>query len=186
MNVLDILIILALVAVFIVIFFAGLWKALASLLSLWIGLIGADLFGTAIGSLLDSIIPGIERWTANLIGFILAFLIVAAVIMYLALRSFRTLSERSGYRFDFRGGSPVLILTILLACVVSLASVTVLVELTSRTLDDIPAGESPDFATRQYNGAALRPATERIGEYVYNATGSWVPGGAPSVLAPED
>lgn len=186
MNLLDVLIIVALVAVFIVIFFAGLWKAMAALVALWVGLIGADLFGNAIGSLLHNIIPGIERWTADLIGFVLSFGIVAALIVYVVLRSFRTLTERTGYRLDIRGGAPVLVATILLASVVSLASVTVFIELTSRTLDDIPTNESSDFATQQYRGAALRPATERIGEYVYNATGSWVPGGAPSVLAPED
>jgi hypothetical protein len=186
MNFLDILIIIALVSIFGVLFFAGLWKSLASLISLWVGLVGADLFGTPIGRMLYGTIPGIERWTADLIGFVLSFLAVGAIVMYLALRSFRTLSERSGYRFNLRGGMPVLIFTILLASAVSLASVTVLVELTARTLDDIPAGESPDFANRQYRGATLRPATERIGDYVYNATGSWVPGGAPSVLAPEE
>jgi hypothetical protein len=186
MNFLDVLIMVALVGVFVVVFFAGLWKALASIVALWVGLIGADLFGNAIGALLYRVVPEMERWTGNLIGFVLSFLIIGAVVLYLALRSFRTLSERSGYRFDIRGGMPVLLVTILLACVVSLASVTVIVELTSRTLDDIPTGESPDFAARQYQDATLRPATERIGEYVYNATGSWVPGGAPSVLAPED
>jgi hypothetical protein len=186
MNLLDILIVLFLVSVFAVVFFSGLWRALSSLVALWVGLVGADLFGNPIGSLLYNLIPGIERWTANLIAFVLSFLIIGSVVLYLALRSFRTFSERSGYRFDLRGGVPVLLATILLACVVSLASVTVIVELTARTLDDIPAGERPDFATRQYYEASLRPATERIADYVYNATGSWVPGGAPSVLAPED
>jgi hypothetical protein len=186
MNLLDALILLALVAVFIAVFFAGLWKALASLVSLWVGLIGADLFGAPLGSILHGLIPGVERWTANLIGFVLAFLIVGAGILYLALRSFRTLSARSGYRYDNRGGMPVLLATILLACVVSLASVTVIVELTSRTLEDIPAGERPHFASRQYQDATLRPATERMSEYIYDATGSWVPGGTPSVLAPEE
>jgi hypothetical protein len=81
---------------------------------------------------------------------------------------------------------PVLLATILLACVVSLASVTVIVELTSRTLDDIPAADRPHFAARQYQNATLRPATERMSEYIYDATGSWVPGGTPSVLAPEE
>ena len=186
MNFLDILIILALVAVFVAVFFSGLRRALAALIALWIGLIGADIFGNPIGALLYRIIPGIERWTADLIGFILAFILVSIAIMYLALRSFRTLSARSGYRFELRGGPPVLILTILLACVVALGSVTVLVELTARTLDDIPAHESPDFAQRQYNEATLRPATETISRYIYDATGSWVPGGTPSVLAPEE
>jgi hypothetical protein len=186
MNLLDALILLALVAVFIAIFFAGLWKALASLVALWVGLIGADLFGVPLGRILHGLIPGVERWAANMIGFVLAFLIVGAVILYLALRSFRTLSERSGYRYDVRGGMPVLLATILLACVVSLASVTVIVELTSRTLDDIPAADRPHFAARQYQNATLRPATERMSEYIYDATGSWVPGGTPSVLAPED
>ncbi|MEX2425561.1 MAG: CvpA family protein [Thermomicrobiaceae bacterium] len=186
MNLLDILIILALVAVFIGIFFAGLWRALSALVSLWIGLTAADIFGNPIGGILQGLIPDIEPWTSNLIGFILAFFIAGATVMYLSLRSFRTLTERSGYRFDIRGGMPVLILTILLACVVSLATVTVIVELAAETLDDIPTNEAPDFASRQYREASLRPATERMSEYVYNATGSWVPGGAPSVLAPED
>ena len=186
MNFLDVVIILGLVSVFVVVFFSGLWRAIATLIALWVGLIGADIFGNPIGRLLHGIIPGIERWTANLIGFVLAFLIIGAIVLYLAIRSFRTLEQRSGYNFDVRGGMPILIATIRLACVVSLASVTVIVEVTSRTLDDIPAGETPEFAARQYQGATLRPATERIGEYVYNATGSWVPGGAPSVLAPED
>jgi hypothetical protein len=186
MNLLDILIIVLLVSVFCVLFFAGLWRSLSALVALWVGLIGADIFGNPFGNLLNGLIPGIERWTANLIGFILAFLLVGSLILYLALRSFRTLSRRAGYRFDVRGGMPIVLATVFLASVVSLASVTVLVELTSRTLDDIPAGETPDFAHRQYHGATLRPATERMGEYVYNATGSWVPGGAPSVLAPEE
>lgn len=186
MNFLDVLIILFVVSVFIVIFFGGLWKALASLVALWVGLIGADIFGNLVGSLLSNVIPGIERWTADLIGFILSFLIVGGIILYLALRSFRTFSERSGYRLDIRGGFPVLLATVFLACVVSLASVTVVIELSSRTLSDIPPGESPDLVTEQFRGASLRPATERISEYVYNATGSWVPGGTPSVLAPED
>jgi hypothetical protein len=186
MNLLDVLVVLALVSIFCVLFFAGLWRSLAALISLWIGLVGADIFGNPLGRMLHRIIPGIEWWTANLLGFILAFLIIGAVVMYVAVRSFRTLSTRTGYRFDLRGGLPVLLITILLASVVALASVTVFVELTSRTLDDIPAGERPDFANRQYQNATLRPATERISEYVYNATGSWVPGGAPSVLAPEE
>ena len=186
MNLLDVLIVAALVSVFIAVFFAGLWRALASLVALWVGLIGADIFGNPLGSVLRSLIPGVERWTANLIGFVLAFIIVAALVMYLAVRSFRTISQRSGYRFDLRGGAPILIATIALACIVSLASVTVFVELAGRTIDDIPTDETPAFAARQYHNAALRPATERISVYVYDATGSWVPGGTPSVLAPED
>jgi hypothetical protein len=186
MNLLDVLIIVALVSIFCVLFFAGLWRSLAALVSLWIGLVGADIFGNPIGRLLHRITPGIEWWTANLIGFVLAFLITAAIVMYVAVRSFRTLSTRAGYRFDLRGGLPVLLVTILIASVVSLATVTVFVELTSQTLDDIPVGERPDFANQQYQNASLRPATERISEYVYDATGSWVPGGAPSVLAPEE
>lgn len=186
MNLLDILIVVAVVSVFVVIFFAGLSRALASLLALWIGLIGADIFGNLLGDLLFQYIPGIESWTADLIGFVLAFIAIAALVMYLLLRSFRTLRRRSGIDFDIRGGVAALFATIVLAAVVALASITVLVELTSQTLDDIPPGETPDFAARQYNDASLRPATERIATYVYDATGSWVPGGAPSVLAPED
>jgi hypothetical protein len=186
MNLLDILVLVALVSVFCVVFFAGVWRAIAAVIALWVGLVGADIFGNPIGRLLHSIVPGIERWTADFIGFVLAFLMVGIAVMYLTLRSFRTLRARSGFRFDLRGGAPVLVLTIILAGVVSLASVTVFVELTAKTLDDIPAGEAPDFASRQYHGATLRPATERIADYVYDATGSWVPGGAPSVLAPED
>ncbi len=186
MNLLDILIILFLVSAFVVIFFAGLWKALASLAALWVGLVGADIFGNLLGSLLHGIIPGIERWTADLIGFVLSFLIVAGIILYLALRSFRTISERSGYRLDIRGGLPVLLATVFLACVVSIASVTVVIELASRTISDIPPGERPDFVTEQFHEAAFRPATEQIADYIYDATGSWVPGGTPSVLAPED
>lgn len=186
MNFLDVLIILTLVSMFCVLFFAGLWRSLAALVALWVGLIGADIFGNPIGRMLNNIIPGIERWTSDLIGFVLAFLIIGSAVMYLALRSFRTLSRRAGYHFDIRGGMPVLLITILLASVVSLATVTVFIELTSRTMDDIPAGEAPGFAHRQYHEASLRPATERMSDYVYNATGSWVPGGAPSVLAPED
>ncbi len=186
MNLLDILILVAMLSVFTVVFFAGVWRAIASVIALWVGLIGADIFGNPIGRLLHSIIPNIERWTADFIGFVLAFLIVGVAVMYLTLRSFRTLQARSGYQFDVRGGMPILIVTVLLAGFVSLASVTVFIELTAQTLDDIPAGESPDFATRQYHEATLRPATERLSEYVYDATGSWIPGGAPSVLAPED
>jgi hypothetical protein len=186
MNLLDVVIVLALISVFALVFFGGLWRALAALVALWTGLIGADIFGNPIGRIVNGLIPDIERWTSDFIGFVLAFLIVGAAVMYLALRSFRTLSQRSGYRFDLRGGVPVLLLTVLLACVISLSTVTVVVELASRTLDDIPANESPDFANRQFREASLRPATERMSEYVYDATGSWIPGGAPSVLAPED
>jgi hypothetical protein len=185
-NLLDILVLVALISVFTAVFFAGLWRAIALLIALWVGLVGADIFGNPIGRIVFSIIPNIERWSANLIGFILAFILIGVAVMYLTLRSFRTIEARSGFRFDVRGGMPVLIATVALAAVISLATVTVFVELTAKTLDDIPAGDTPDFASRQYHGAALRPATERISEYVYDATGSWVPGGAPSVLAPED
>jgi hypothetical protein len=186
MNFLDALIVLALIAVFGALFFAGLWRALSALVALWVGLIGADLFGRAIGSLLEEFIPGIEIWTARALGFLLAFIIVATLIMYLALRSFRTLSARSGRSFEVRGGFPVLFATIVLAGVVALGTVTVVVQVSARTIEDLPQDETPGFAVRQYEGAALRPATERISSYVYNATGSWVPGGAPSVLNPED
>ncbi len=186
MNLLDVLIILAMIAVFVGVFFSGLARALAMLVALWVGLIGADIFGNPIGRLLHGLIPGIERWTSNLIGFLVAMLLVGGLVLYLAVRSFRTLSARSGYRFDLRGGVPILLATVLLSAVVALATVTVVVEVTSNTLDEIPPGETPVFASRQYNNASLRTATEEIATYVYNATGSWVPGGAPSVLAPED
>lgn len=186
MNFLDFLIIFGLVSVFAGVFIAGLGRAVAILIALWIGLIGADIFGTTIGSTLFNQIPGIESWTADTLGFLLAFIIVAGLVLYVALRSFRTFSARSSYRFDLRGGAPVLLATIVLAGVVALASVTVVVQVTARTIDDLPEDETPGFAVRQYDDAALRPATERISSYVYNATGSWVPGGAPSLLAPED
>jgi hypothetical protein len=186
MNFLDVLIIIAMIAVFAGVFFSGLSRALAALVALWLGLIAADIFGGVLGRLLYDQVPGIERWTADVIGFLLALIISTVLILYVTLRSFRTLSARSGYRFDVRGGAPVLLATILLAAVVALASVTVVVQVTARTIDDIPRDERPGFAVRQYEEAALRPATERIASHVYDATGSWVPGGAPSLLAPED
>lgn len=186
MNLLDILIVVALVAIFGVVFFAGLARALVTLLALWIGLIGADIFGNLIGDLLGGVIPNIEPWTADLIGFLLSFAIIAVLVVYLAIRSFRTLSARSRHRLDQRGGAPVMALTVVLALIVSLASVTVFVELVSESIEEIPEGERPTFAARQYEEASLRPATERVATYVYDATGSWVPGGAPSVLAPDD
>jgi hypothetical protein len=186
MNFLDATIILALVAVFFGLFFAGLWRALAALIALWVGLIGADVFGRSVGNLLQNLIPGIEVWTANALGFLLAFVVVAALIVYLAVRSFRTLSARSSRSFEARGGFPVLLATILLSGIVALGTVTVVVQVSARTLDDLPQDDTPGFVIRQYENAALRPATERISTYVYNATGSWVPGGTPSVLNPED
>lgn len=130
-NLLDILIVVALVAIVGTLFFAGLARALVTLLALWLGLIGAAIFGSLVSDLLRGAIPGIESWTAEIIGFLLTFAIIGALVVYLAVRSFRTLTARSGVRLQQRGGWPVLVLTIALSVVVSLASVTVIVELMS-------------------------------------------------------
>jgi hypothetical protein len=186
MNLFDGVIVILLFGIFAAVFIGGLGRAFAALLALWLGLIGADVFGAMVGRLLHRVIPSVEVWTAHVLGFFIALIVVVSVVMYLLLRSFRTLSSRSGIRFDVRGGIPALLATIVLAGVLALASVTVVVQAAGYAIDQTPRSEVPGFVARQYYQASLRPGAQRIAGYVYEATGSWVPGGTPSVIAREN
>jgi hypothetical protein len=183
MNLFDFIIILLLFGIFAAVFISGLTRALAIAVAMWIGLIGADVFGGMFGRLLYRFIPGIEQWTSHILGFFFALFLVAALVIYLLLWSFRSISARSGYRLDLRGGIPALLATIVLAGVLALASVTVLVQAAGYAIDHTPPRERPGFVVRQYQDATLRPGAERMAGYVYEATGSWAPGGTPSVIA---
>jgi hypothetical protein len=128
----------------------------------------------------------VSIWTADLLGYLISLAAVTALAVYLLTRSFRGWSAAYRRRFDYRGGLPFMIVTILVARLLAIESVTVLVKVTARTDDQMPPLETPTLAMRQFEESSLPSTAIEVSDYIDGAAGSWIPGSTPSLLAPSD
>jgi hypothetical protein len=125
-------------------------------------------------------------WTAELIGFLLALLIVTAATLYVLVRSFRVWGETHRWRIEYQGGFPLLVAAILLAGLLAIMSVAVVVKARARTVDRLPPQETPTLAMRQFRESALLAVTIEVSDHIYSVTASWIPGSTPSLITPAD
>lgn len=86
MNMVDVVVVLVFLGIFTAGFFAGLGRALAACVAVFIGLLAAGIFYPDIADALEGLVPGLAPWAAEFVAFLITFAIMGAAALYALLR----------------------------------------------------------------------------------------------------
>lgn len=184
MNFLDLLMIVVFFGIFALGFFAGIWRCLAGLLSLVVGLVATSFFYQPVGDVLSGRFASLDFRVADLIGFLGVLFVAVFLVNYLLLRSFRTGRLRTRLTFETHGGLPWIALLSALSIALAIVVVAILVQVFDWTVREMPPERVTVWAANQYAESALSDQALRLSPYIYNAVNEVTPGTVPTILQP--
>ena len=184
MNLVDSVALLIFIGVFAAAFFAGFGRIIAAFLALAAGILAACAAYGELGGQLANLLAPINPLTADLIAFILLVAVISIVVFVVLLRSFAVSRLRTRLTFDMRGGLVSNLLVVIAAGVMAACVVVVVVQISDRTLMDLPAGSTVVTLRHKYNQSLIVSQALRMSPFVYDTIGQILPGKAPKILLP--
>ena len=103
---------------------------------------------------------------------------------YLLVRSFRISRLKSHLSLEFRGGVLGILGLIMLSFLISTTTLTVLTQVSNKTVNELPNGWGTTWLNNEYDGSTLAGQVLRLSPYLYDSVNLLTPGVAPVILQP--
>ncbi len=184
MNTLDIVVIAVFFGVFTAAFFAGVARSFAGLIALFVAIVVSAIFYSTLGDVLSRWLIPIDRNIANFVAFLLLMLGAGVGADYLLVRSFRISRLKSHLSLEFRGGVLGILGLIMLSFLISTTTLTVLTQVSNKTVNELPNGWGTTWLNNEYDGSTLAGQVLRLSPYLYDSVNLLTPGVAPVILQP--
>ena len=182
MNVIDITIVVAFIAIIAAGFFAGFARVLSAMVSIYFATVIAATFYTRLGDVMRDIVPQMSKGASQLLAFTVLFIGVTAGLSYVIHRTLNpTEGEPRLSMVSSMGGATLSIVGAAVALTLAMAVIAVLVQAVLQTSLSDGAGTMSNFRA-QVRASELAPIFLKLLPFVATAVRPWFPGGLPPIL----
>lgn len=186
MNVLDLLILLTFAGVIAAGFFVGVSKAVSAIVAIYFATVMSATFYEPLGDLMKRGVSDINASTANLISFMLLFILGSLGIGYVIVRSVESMSSSNRFVIlNNIGGAALGGIVAAVTITLSITVTVILVQALAQTTADATDGTMLSALGSQIKGSALAPVFLDLLPYVTRIVEPWFPGGLPPILTAE-
>jgi|GEM_PF-823808 len=182
MAIADLLIVLLFVAFYTAIFLAGVGRGLLVLVASFVVLAAAALFVAPLATVFWGIVPGMSRWTSELVALVL---VVSAIVVLGVLGnvwSWRLAPVATRRWFGSVGGPASLVLRSVVALLVTSVVLATVVNIISNTIDQLPADRVGIRLRREVVRSRLIPLARDAQRSIEWVALDWLPGDPPTIL----
>jgi uncharacterized membrane protein required for colicin V production len=182
MNILDACIIFAVGLIVIVGFFAGFGRVAVALVSIYAATIISATSYEGFGRRIRGVIEGLDQPTAELLGFLIVLIAMAAIFYYAIGAASRQVEQRRGRLaiFDNIGGLALAIVGGLLTIALTLSVTVILLGAFNRST--VAGAQNLGPFGRQIESSELVPLFLKLQPAITYTMRPWFPGGLPPIL----